>query len=149
LADYPEPYHGPLAGLVERALRWHRIAPDLRVEVAELGGLSMPTRPPPVALPDDPRITFLPTVGAVLEEGARMRHCVGTYARRAVTGACYLFHVEYRGMSATVQVDSDGRVAQACGPGNARNLATSWATRKLGEWALNFNEISLYNDISC
>jgi hypothetical protein len=149
LADYPEPYHGPLPGLVERALRWHRVAPDLRAEVACLGGLSMPTRRPPVALPDDPRIVFLPTVGAVVEEGERMRHCVGSYARRAVTGSCYLFHVEYKGASATVQVDRDGRVAQACGPRNARNPATTWGSRRLGNWAMGLNEISLSHDISC
>src|SRR5262249_13190408 len=83
LADYPAPYHGQLSGLVERALRWHHVAPDLRIEVSELGGLSMPTQLPPGALPDDPRIVFLSTVGAVIDEGVRMRHCVGSYARRA------------------------------------------------------------------
>jgi hypothetical protein len=149
LADYPEPYHGQLPGLVERALRWHRVAPDLRIEVSELGGLSMPTRLPPVALPEDARIVFLSTVGAVVDEGVRMRHCVGSYARRAVTGGCYLFHVEYRGTSATVEVDRDGRVAQACGPGNARNHATTWGSCKLGQWASSLNEISLHNEISC
>lgn len=45
VADYPQPYHGRLPGLVERALRWHRVAPDLRTEVAALGGVAMPTRP--------------------------------------------------------------------------------------------------------
>jgi hypothetical protein len=66
-----------------------------------------------------------------------------------VTGACYLFHVEYRGTIATVQVDRDGRVVQACGPGNAGNLATTWGSKRLGRWASALNEISLHNDISC
>lgn len=137
VADYPEPYHGRLLGLVERALRWHRVAPDLRAEAAALGGPSMPTQRPPIALPGDSRITFLATVGTVLEEGERMRHCVGSYARRAATGGCYLFHVEYRGEQATVEVDRNGQVAQACGPCNGRNAATAWGRRQLGAWAID------------
>lgn len=134
LADYPHPYHGRLAGLVERALRWHRVAPDVRAEVSALGGMAMPTRRPPVPLPEDPRIMFLATVGDVVEEGARMRHCVGAYARRAVTGGCYLFHVEYGGAEATIEVASTGEVVQACGPGNRHNAATGWGKRSLASW---------------
>jgi hypothetical protein len=126
VADYPQPYHGRLPGLVERALRWHRVAPDIRAEVTALGGVAMPTRLPPVALPCNPEITFLGTVGAVLDEGERMHHCVATYARRAVSGGCYLFHVEHDGAQATVEVNRDGTVAQACGPTNQRNVATQW-----------------------
>ena len=48
LADYPEPYHGRLPGLVERALRWHRVEPDVRAEVVTLGGSAMPTQRPPI-----------------------------------------------------------------------------------------------------
>jgi hypothetical protein len=137
VADFPDPHRGRLLGLVERALRWHRVAPDLRTEVAALGGATMPTRRPPVPLPDDPRITFLSTVGAVLEEGDRMRHCVGSYARRAATGGCYLFHVDYRGEQATVEVDQGGGVSQSCGPCNQRNAATAWGKRQLGKWGLD------------
>jgi len=136
VADYPEAYLGRFPGLVERALRWHRVAPDLRAEVQALGGASMPTRQLPVASPSDSRITFLSTVGAVLEEGERMHHCVGAYARRATTGGCYLFHVEYRGEQATVEVDRDGAVSQSCGPRNQRNAATEWGRRQLRAWGV-------------
>jgi hypothetical protein len=137
VADYPQPYHGRLVGLAERALRWHRVAPDLRAEVTALGGVAMPTRRPSVALPSAPEITFLDTVGAVLEEGERMHHCIATYARRAVSGGCYLFHVERGGAQATVEVSRDGTVAQACGPTNQRNVATRWGAKVLADWGLD------------
>jgi hypothetical protein len=142
VADFPEPHCGRLSGLVERALRWHRVAPDLRAEAAALGGTGMPTRRPPVPLPDDPRITFLSTVGAVLEEGDRMRHCVGSYARRATTGGCYLFHVDYGGHEATVEVDQGGTVSQSCGPCNRRNAATTWGRHQLGRWGLDLMPVA-------
>jgi hypothetical protein len=90
-----------------------------------------------VALPSAAEITFLDTVGAVLEEGERMHHCIATYARRADSGGCYLFHVERVGAQATVEVSRDGTVAQACGPTNQRNAATRWGRRALAAWGLD------------
>jgi hypothetical protein len=134
LADYPRPGGRRLAALVERALRWHRVAPDVREELQAAGGLSAPTVRPPVPLPGDPRIAFLDTMEAVVREGERMRHCVATYARAAARGECFLFHVRHRGAEATVEVGANGVVLQASGPCNQDNAAARWGRRRLAAW---------------
>jgi hypothetical protein len=134
VADYPEPYGGRLGGLVERAVRWHERTPETRAVLEREGGVERPTARPPVALPEVEGIEFLATVGAIVEEGARMRHCVGTYVAEAVAGRSFFFHVRYRGEDATVQVDPGGRVRQASGPRNTENLAVRWGARQLRRW---------------
>jgi hypothetical protein len=56
-----------------------------------------------------------------------------------VSGRCYLFHVEYEGTQATVEVDGRGGVLQACGPANVRNAATGWGRRHLQEWGADLS----------
>jgi hypothetical protein len=135
LADYPEPHHGRLGGLVDKAIRWHRdgVAEEARKIVEELG-TDTPVAQPNV-LPAIPGVRFLDTVGAVCEEGAALGHCVATYATDAVRGHTYLFHVEHAGDQATVQMAPDGRIVQARGPHNQKNGAATWGRRTLGQWA--------------
>ena len=64
-----------------------------------------------------------------------MKHCIATRAYDAVRGNAYLFHVEHKGQSASVEVSPySGNVVQAAGPGNELNQAAKWATRVLNRW---------------
>ena len=137
IADCPEVYQGRLPGLARRAIRWHQDA-HLRVrrsEVDRLGGRDAPTARPPIDLPGDPRIQFLATVGAVVQEGERMQHCIAHYAGRAVAGVCFLFHVDFEGEMATFEVSREGEIRQGSGPRNARNQAVAWGHLELQVWA--------------
>jgi hypothetical protein len=141
LADYPNAYRGTLEGLVGRAIRWHReVAAQVQIEklVTGLGGLEQPTARPPIPLPTAPGITFLDSVGAVIEEGRRMENCIASYARAAVSGDCFLFHIDCEGQMASVQVNPCGEIFQAAGPRNCDNHAASWGWRQLDEWGLAF-----------
>jgi hypothetical protein len=141
LADYPNRHNGNVVGWTDRAIAWHR---DEQVQEIEkqvnLMGEDTKVAPPPIPLPEIPEITFLSDVRAVCEEGASMHHCVASYARNAVSGRCYLFHVERNGDRATVEVDYKGRVVQAHGPGNRRNNVATWAKQKLKAWGNGFPE---------
>jgi PcfJ-like protein len=89
---------------------------------------------PPIPLPGQPNVVFLDTVGAVTREGERMHHCIASYIPRAVAGNCFLFHVDYAGEQASVEVNPWGQVTQAFGPSNKRNVAAQWGRRVLGSW---------------
>ena len=137
LCDYPEPYHGTLGGLVDRVIRWHRRAHErqrLEEFVAWMGGPDRPTARPPIPLPAVPGVTFLATVGEVVEEGARMKHCIATHAPEAIKGRCFLFHVDYQGERASVEVSPEGEITDAEGPRNTKNAAVEWATVQLRGW---------------
>lgn len=63
-----------------------------------------------------------------------MRHCVASYAKDAVEGHRYLFHVAHAGPEATVEVDRFGRVVQSHGLGNGYDEAVAWGRRTLERW---------------
>lgn len=159
LIDYPEPFHGSLDGLVRRTIRWHedqrsprhgraRPVPARRREAhvddapatgpappVRLGVRAVrPTARPPIALPTMPGIEFLGSVDRIRAEARRMDNCIASYAQSAVDGDCYLFHVIYEGLHASVEVDPLGRVRQAEGPGNTHNAAAAWGAERLAEW---------------
>ena len=138
LCDYPEPHHGTLAGLVERVIRWHRQAHErqrLERQVIRLGGYDQPAVPPPIPLPSVPGVTFLGTVGEIVEEGARMGHCIATRAADALRGRCYLFHIEHHGQRASVEVSAQGEIVDAQGPNNIDSAAAWWGASQLRNWA--------------
>jgi len=138
LGDYPEPHGGNLSGLAEQALRWHHHAHERRARervVANLGGEAKPTARPPIPLPKILGVTFLSTVGAIVAEGARMKHCIATRAADAVKGRCFLFHIDFRGERASVEVSAAGEVVDAEGPGNTDNEAARWGALRLRRWA--------------
>jgi hypothetical protein len=148
LCDHPEPYHGNLPGLVERVIRWHRQVHErerLEERIAELGGCDQPAIPPPIPLPAVPGVTFLGTVGEIVEEGTRMRHCIATRAEDALHGRCYLFHIDHQGERASVEVSPEGRIAEAQGPHNTDNVAVSWGATLLRAWGASLNP----SDIRC
>lgn len=97
-----------------------------------------PTARPPVPLPRQGGLRFLATVAEVRAEGRAMRHCIATYARSAVDGFCFLFHVQHAGEQASVEVSPDGHVVQANGPGNRSNRASRWGRRQLESWGQAF-----------
>lgn len=141
LADYPEPHSGSVLGLADKAMRWHRDRQEERVaETLESLGADTNAAKPPIALPETTGVTFLDTVESICREGALMRHCIAGYAREAVAGYCFLFHVERGGECASVQVGRDGGVIQAHGPNNRDNAAARWGKRTLARWGRNFPE---------
>jgi PcfJ-like protein len=92
------------------------------------------TARPPIALPNMSGVTFLATVGEVMQEGERMGHCVGSHAPDAATGQVFLFHVEHAGTHATVEVDPRGQILDAQGPHNRPNAAAEYGERALSAW---------------
>lgn len=138
ISDYPEPHHGRLGGLLKKAIRWDKCRycnPQILQEVLdELDGAATPTARPPIPPPAVPGITFLSTVGEIIEEGVRMRHCIAEEASSAVDGHSHFFHIERHGELASIEVDSDGEVTQASGPRNCQNGATRWGAMWLRIW---------------
>jgi hypothetical protein len=132
-------HRGTLVGLVEKAIRWHReiVAREQQRYQALLDGTALSALPP-VPLPDDPAITFLRSVGDILQEGAAMHHCIASYAALAMRGHCYLFHVRYQGYEASVQVGPTGSVVQAYGPYNRLNRAAEYGRHMLSGWGKTF-----------
>jgi hypothetical protein len=137
LCDYPETFHGTLAGFVERVIRWHRHAHEReRVErqIMQLGGYDQSVAPPPIPVPMVSGVTFLNSVGQIVEEGERMHHCIATRVQDALHGRCYLFHIDHQGRRASVEVSAQGQIAQAQGPHNTDNAAVSWGATQLRAW---------------
>jgi len=93
-----------------------------------------PTKAPPIPLPDREEIRFLDTVESVFQEGMDMGHCISSYAKRAMEGDCYLFHVEVHGEKASTMIDKDGKLVQSYGPRNCVNKASEWGGNVLGLW---------------
>jgi len=143
LLDFPDEHRGQLGGLVRKAIRWHNEhgwEQDFD-EFEEPFDAATPTKLPPIPLPTVEGVQFLQTVGDVLEEGKRMNHCIASYADRAVTGHCFLFHVDHEGECASVEVDLRGGVRQACGPSNRPNRATEYAARLLKHWGRDIKAV--------
>ena len=134
--DFPDEHRGDLPELVRKSIRWHQtVGWNQWDEFSEDLDETTPTRRPPIPLPDVPGIRFLESVGDVINEGDRMDHCIGSYARRAVQGGCFLFHVDYEGQCASVEVDPAGHIRQSRGPGNCKNEATKYAAAVLSKWS--------------
>lgn len=124
-----------LVKLAEQSVRHHRDLETQRIQ-AQLHGHYPEERVavPPIAVPDEAGVTFLTTLGAIIEEGVVQGHCVGGYALCALRGECYLFHGEKDGETATCQVDPHGRVVQCRGPRNRDNGAARWLHGVCARW---------------
>ncbi len=142
MLDFPEDHRGRLAGLAEKAIRWHGAEgreQEARKTIKRFGterALALP----PIPLPEVPGIHLLKTVGDAVAEGERMQHCIASYSEKAVEGRCFLFHVEYQAETASVEVSHTGAVIQARGPRNNSNKATQWGARLLQEWGRGFGD---------
>lgn len=151
ILDYPEPYGGDLVGLANRSQDWHRqMAADDRARLRQENEYERDSLADAYALPVPPvdlgflegyGITFLKTAGEVYVEGAKMHHCVGSYASKAAAGRCYLFHVDHADCAATVEVSPTGEALQAYGPHNSRNAACDFGSRFLEEAFWNESRI--------
>jgi len=132
MLDYPDAHYGNISGLARRSINWHR-----ETAVEEDNGQYDPSKDvakPPISLPENDQVQFLDTIGKIIDEGKRMKHCVGSLTPSAVKGLYYLFHAEHQGEQATILVNSNGNVVEAQGPSNTHNKAVGWGSRYLREW---------------
>lgn len=99
--------------------------------------MSKETAKPPAELPEfeEGEIRFLSVVIEIEDESDIMNHCVNTYAGSAVSGNCYLFHIDYKGQMATAELRPNGQLQQIKGPKNVQNAACEWGAKRLMEWA--------------
>lgn len=135
LLDYPREHRGRLVGLARQAIRWHQETYwKESTKIKNMVDPDLATKVPPIPLPDIDGVQFLSDVEQIYIESEKMDHCIGYYARRAVTGESFLFHVERRGVEASVEVTADGRVRQASGRYDESNEASRWGCRVLTEW---------------
>lgn len=145
IVDYPEGHNGRLVGLSQKSIDWHREGAYRNARAYCKYADNKQTALPPIPLPEKDGIRFLKSVDDVIVRGVEEGHCVGSYASKAVEGHCYLFAVDYKDESATVEVDRFGRVGQAQGKKNQKNKACEWATRILNNWGKKFPH-SVYNE---
>lgn len=136
LADYPDRHSGSVVGLARKSVAWHRYqATHARTKEIERLGLDRRTAFPPLPLPDVPGLHFLSTVADLVEEGETMSNCIATYAARAASGQCFLFHADFQGEQASIEVSPVGEIVQALGPHNHQNRASEWGAGVLRKWA--------------
>ena len=145
--DYPGEF-GPIdiMGLTRRSMIYHtdeRERTRLNARKRAMEGLEPEdkTARPPVPLLVDKHIRFLETVEEVVDEGDIMDHCVGSYAGYAVKGKSFLFHVEYKGSMATIEVHNTGDVNQAHGERNKHNKAVTYGRKELQKWGATFPHV--------
>jgi len=134
ILDCPEPGHDRLLGLARRSRAWHEQLAQQNRQPMEYGTANS-TLPEPqnidlVAL-EQAGCRLIRTVHECWEEGALMKHCVGIYAKGALRGKCFLFHVDYASKQATVEIDETGQVVQAYGPANKNNVAADYGRQVL------------------
>ena len=135
LLDFPGPHEGTLVGLADKAIRWHQHQrAEERAKVRGRYGAQTRVSTPSIPVPIDPAIRRLETVEEIVQEGELMEHCVASYVPHLLDGSYYLFHVEYDGDIATAMVDHSGKVVEARGPQNRRNLTCKFGETALAKW---------------
>jgi len=135
-----------LLGLAKRSIHYHRnIAKYNAMKQKEKFGQS--TAIPPIPLPEDKHVKFLQTYGDVVQEGTDMNHCIAGYAPQAVSGSCFLFHVDYKGHKASVEINRFGQLVQAQGIRNTQNKATAYGKRVLGQWCSELEKAVTVNPV--
>jgi hypothetical protein len=129
--------NGNVVGLMEKAIEYHRQASWNSCGIPADTLTALPSLP----LPTNKGIIFLKNVREIVEEGEKQHHCIASYARQAVSGNSFLFHIEYAGETASCQVDRWGRVVQCHGPYNRSNKASEWGRRVLNKWGESLNKL--------
>jgi hypothetical protein len=137
-ANHPDnAYPDTIVGLTERAIEQRNL--DFHAELERCLAEINPAAPlaiPPIPAPANPAIRLLTTAGEVVEEGARMEHCIALYTSDATEGRAYLFHLSYRESEATALVNRHGVVEQCEGGprGHRTNAASAYGWRALTRW---------------
>jgi len=145
LMDYPTRHTGNVVGLAAKSIKWHQERQLNRLK-RKMNGYKPEdkVKTPNASLPNDSRIKFLETVKDILDESEQMNHCIDCYIPQAMRGDSYLFHIEYKGEHASIEV-SCGHVRQAHGPKNHDNAASNWGKIQLKRWAKNLDVPILKN----
>lgn len=126
--DFPEQL-GPGASIVtlaKRSFEWHgafrqaHTAPTVNVKLAL----------PPIELPAISGVRLLTESQELVKESEEMHHCVSSYTSKAAEGRCYIFHVDFEGEKATVEISRDGGITQVKGPCNQTNAACHYARKE-------------------
>ncbi len=68
---------------------------------------------PPPPLPGDADIIPITTIKDLLDEGAEMHNCVGSYAEKVLYGECYIYRV-LRPQRATLEISDTGDMHHIC-----------------------------------
>ncbi|MBD3227649.1 MAG: hypothetical protein GF329_05630 [Candidatus Lokiarchaeota archaeon] len=137
ITDYPERCESNWVALARRSRNWHReLYNNEFAQQSPHDSLKdeEKTKKPLIDLPNVEGIEFMETVGRIRQESIDMNNCVKSYAPSACNGNCYLFHVDYEGKRATVEVSPRGRVVQVYGPRNSKNIACNYARKHLNKW---------------
>jgi hypothetical protein len=146
LAKRSEQYHHDVEMMErvqeeERRIRYAEQEAEYAERMKKL--MESKTALPEIPLPENENIKFLESYNAVVEEGKTMKHCIAQYAEQAVRGNSYLFHVDYKGEMASVEVKPNGFVAQSYGPKDSENEASKYGAQVLGSWAKKLKEIGV------
>lgn len=164
LNEHPEHINRTLPNLYLSSKEWHR-ADQIKKRTYGLPP-DTPTALPPCGLPEIKGIRFLTTVGEIVDEGFDMKHCVGsrTFLEHAVSGKSFIFHCDWGGERATIEVGmtqsldihylTDAQrgnidpalpcnytVKQSFGPCNQTNKASTYALRELTKYFSNANGV--------
>lgn len=129
LMDYPNRYHGDLKGLFLRSYRWHSDPRNIKSNHSYPDTACFPIPPWGNIDTKEGSIKYIPTVGDLKIEGVRMRHCVAGYTPYCMSGKSFIYRVDFKKDSATMEVGSNGVVRQIQGPANKKNDACSWGAR--------------------
>ena len=146
--DFPHPHNGNIVGLADKAIDYHRnIEERMEAERRKLANPDTLNALPPIPLPVDENIRFLATIRDLYDESDLMHHCVYSYSSRTVNGYAYIFHVDYKGDVATIEVNPDGYIVQSQGIRNKQyslvdrtktNFAITYGNKVLKEWIKGF-----------
>ena len=104
----------------------------------EYGTYSFP--PPP--LPGNADIEPISTMMELLEEGADMQHCVGSYEEKVLNGDCYIYRVLWP-QRATLEISNTGgmfRICQLKLVHNGEPAPETWM--KVQQWLVAAKEMS-------
>lgn len=159
LSDYVrnENYQGAdLINLTKRSIEWHeRFAHENNARISQRylqnHDPNTKTAAPPFEI-DIEGVSRLETLQSIMDESAKMKHCVASYANMALDGSCFLYHVDFEGEMATVEVSCRNTylekskeqyreyyVRQSQGPSNQKNKASAYAERQINKALIAIN----------
>lgn len=86
-------------------------------------------------------VRFLETAGDLYDEGKRMGHCISSHAKRAMNGTVQVFHGDFAGERATIEISCAGwNPSLIEARGFANSSLSSKAMRAIGRWLDDLRE---------